>query len=145
MNQGYSMRVGVVVLLEDANNQIAMQLRDKKPGLMGAGQWVLFGGLCQQGETLSQAAVRIIRREMGVELDPVRLRYLGSHPLEVLDLVTHSFRYSVEGELDVVELTNRQDWRFLSSDDLHTVNVLAHHRDILRHYWGDDPDPEGWN
>lgn len=145
MNQEYSRRVGVVVLLEDDQNQIAMQLRKKQPGLMGAGQWVLFGGFCQHGETLSQAAVRIIRRELGVELDPGRLKYLGSHSLEVLDLVTHSFRYVVEGELDVAELTKREDWRFLTSDDLHTVNVLAHHRDILRHYWGDDPDPEGWN
>lgn len=55
-------RVAGVALLR-ADGAVLLQLRDNKPGLPAAGQWVLPGGHCELEETCQDCA----RREFGEE------------------------------------------------------------------------------
>ncbi len=54
---------GVVLLRSD--EAALLQLRDNKPGLNAAGQWVFPGGHCDAGETLEAGARREFQEETG--------------------------------------------------------------------------------
>ena len=65
-------RAAVAILLletEDGSGQAAFLLTRRAKGLRGhSGQWALPGGRCDQGETVSQAALREIEEEVGLAL-----------------------------------------------------------------------------
>jgi 8-oxo-dGTP pyrophosphatase MutT (NUDIX family) len=65
-------RAAVAILLlatEDSSGQAAFLLTRRAKGLRGhSGQWALPGGRCDQGETVSQAALREIEEEVGLAL-----------------------------------------------------------------------------
>lgn len=65
-------RAAVAILLletEDGSGQAAFLLTRRAKGLRGhSGQWALPGGRCDQGETVSQAALREIDEEVGLAL-----------------------------------------------------------------------------
>jgi 8-oxo-dGTP pyrophosphatase MutT (NUDIX family) len=66
-------RIGGVVLLR-ADGAALLQLRDNKPGLSAAGQWVFPGGHCEAGEDNPACARREFREETGydcAELQPL--------------------------------------------------------------------------
>ncbi len=66
-------RAAVAILLletEDGSGEAAFLLTRRAKGLRGhSGQWALPGGRCDQGETVSQAALREIGEEVGLALD----------------------------------------------------------------------------
>lgn len=51
------------VVLLDSSGQALLQLRDEKPGLRAAGQWVFPGGHVEAGESLAAGARREFREE----------------------------------------------------------------------------------
>lgn len=46
----------------------------RRHGSHGAGEWSLVGGAVEWGETITEAALRETREEIGIELDPASLR-----------------------------------------------------------------------
>jgi 8-oxo-dGTP diphosphatase len=69
---------GVVLLREDG--AALLQLRDDKPGLNAAGQWVFPGGHCEPGETLEAAARREFEEETGYRCDALDPITTFEHP-----------------------------------------------------------------
>lgn len=57
-------RVAGVILLR-SDGAALLQLRDDKPGLNAAGQWVFPGGHCETGETEEAGARREFQEETG--------------------------------------------------------------------------------
>lgn len=133
----YRDREGIVVLLVNARGAIAMQLRDNKPGLPAANQWGLFGGLMDTHETPSDTALREIKEELGVTLDPYRLSLVQKHYLVEQNLTTWVFHYPVDHELDHAILNEGQGWDFISRDDPRALNIGLHHHEIAHHFWRD--------
>ena len=60
------------ILLLDG--KYVLQLRDDKPNIIAPGQWSLFGGSIQEGETARQSVVREIFEELSVQ--PPHYTYL---------------------------------------------------------------------
>jgi len=58
----------VIVLNE--RREILLQLRDDRPGLVGAGKWGLFGGTQESGETPLAAIKRELKEELDWETSP---------------------------------------------------------------------------
>jgi 8-oxo-dGTP pyrophosphatase MutT (NUDIX family) len=63
-------RIGGVILLR-ADGAVLLQLRDDKPGLNAAGQWVFPGGHCEPHETCSECAEREFLEETGYDCGQV--------------------------------------------------------------------------
>src|SRR6266498_3989384 len=58
-------RIVAGVVLVRSDGAVLLQLRDNKPGLNAAGQWVFPGGHCDAGETLEAGARREFQEETG--------------------------------------------------------------------------------
>lgn len=69
--------VGNVIVVDD-RERVLLGLRhpemDYEPG-----QWNLPGGCCEDGESYQAAALRELREEFGIDLDPGSLRYLRGY------------------------------------------------------------------
>ncbi len=126
------LREGVVVLLENADGQIAFQLRDDKPEIMYPNYWGLFGGWAEAGESPQQTAIREIKEELGYVLDVSRLVYLEAHVDG--EVKSHILRYPVIDDLRDATLTEGQANRFMTLADIREQNVIPRHREILEWY-----------
>lgn len=71
-------RVGVGVLLVDAQDRVLLTLRKRAPE---AGCWSIVGGKVDVLENLEQCAVREAREEAGVEIELLRLLCVTDHVL----------------------------------------------------------------
>jgi len=71
-------RVGVGVLLIDAQDRVLLTLRKRSPE---AGCWSILGGKVDFLENLQQCAVREAREEAGVEVELLRLLCVTDHVL----------------------------------------------------------------
>jgi 8-oxo-dGTP diphosphatase len=131
----YQDKEGSVVLLVDAQQRIAMQLRDNKPGLPAANKWGLFGGLIDAAETPKETALREIQEELLITLDPNRLSLYRKHYIPEQRLTTWVFHYTVDGELDNAILQEGQMWDFIGSDDPRAAKIGLHHHEIVLDYW----------
>jgi ADP-ribose pyrophosphatase YjhB (NUDIX family) len=58
----------VGVMLYNEHGEVLLQQRDDKPGLRHAGQWTLFGGSVEDGETFDEAIRRELIEELALEL-----------------------------------------------------------------------------
>lgn len=68
------------VVLMRADQAALLQLRDDKPGLNAAGQWVFPGGHSEPGEPLDQAARREFEEETGYRCAELRWITTFEHP-----------------------------------------------------------------
>jgi 8-oxo-dGTP diphosphatase len=130
MNDQY--REGVVVLLENADGQIAFQLRNNNLEIMYPNHWGLFGGWTEPGESPQQTAIREIEEELGYSLDASKLVYLKVHTDD--EVKSHILHYPVTDELQDATLTEGQAIRFMTLVDLQDRDVVPRHRDILDWY-----------
>jgi ADP-ribose pyrophosphatase YjhB (NUDIX family) len=87
--------IGVVVWRED---EVLLVKRKNPPA---QGQWALPGGKQQVGETLFAAAIREVREETGVAIDPL-------HIVTALDAITKDASGKVEYHYTLVEVG--ADW-----------------------------------
>ncbi|MEJ0077020.1 MAG: NUDIX hydrolase [Alphaproteobacteria bacterium] len=67
-------RAYVGVFLRDSNGAFILQRRDNRRGIENPGKLSVFGGTLERNETPVQAAVRELREETGLELDPDALK-----------------------------------------------------------------------
>jgi 8-oxo-dGTP pyrophosphatase MutT (NUDIX family) len=68
------MKQYAAVLLETPDGKLIFHKRDNKPGIANPGMIGFFGGGVEEGETFLQAAVREIKEELDLNLDPTQLR-----------------------------------------------------------------------
>jgi 8-oxo-dGTP diphosphatase len=85
---------GVSAILVDDQNRVLLQLRDDKPDIYCPGQWCLFGGGVEPGETPLQAFVREVREELAIVIDPAEALLYRQ-----FDLPLDSETYSIYGYL----------------------------------------------
>ncbi len=65
------------VLARDSRGRVLCQLRDSFEGVAAPGQWCLFGGQVEAGESLRAGAVREFEEETGLRIDESDLRPLA--------------------------------------------------------------------
>ncbi|MGB9154524.1 MAG: NUDIX hydrolase [Alphaproteobacteria bacterium] len=97
--------IGVTVWREDR----VLLIQRKNPPAQG--QWSLPGGKQQVGETIFEAAVREVREETGVEVEPLGI-------ITALDAITRDAAGKVEYHYTLVEVA--AEWRAgeaLADDD----------------------------
>ncbi|MBN1438180.1 MAG: NUDIX domain-containing protein [Anaerolineales bacterium] len=107
-------RAGVLILLRDPSKRIAWQLRDDDPGVPTANSWGIFGGWIEPGESRRAAAIREVKEELSVELDPSQLDYLGVFEIYP-EVNAYVYSYLILDGLREAVLHEGQAFAFLSA------------------------------
>lgn len=68
---------GAVILPVDQAGRVLLQLRDHNPAAVHPGEWGLFGGEAEPGETLAEAAAREFEEETGLVYPPETFQPFG--------------------------------------------------------------------
>ena len=108
-------RVEVAIAILYQKNKFLMQLRDNIPTIPYPGQWALFGGHIEAGETPDVAVKREIIEEIGYNLPPIFASF-GCYPDE--KVVRHVFHAPLEVEFNQLVLNEGWDMKLLSPADI---------------------------
>ena len=84
------------VYIYNANKEFLIQRRSRKKRV-NSGKWDITGGAVQAGETSKAAAVRETQEEIGLTLNPEKIRFVGRN-ISIKHLVDI---YFIETEVDV--------------------------------------------
>lgn len=106
-------QVAIAILYQE--NKFLMQLRDNIPNIPYPGQWALFGGHIESGETPDVAVKREIIEEIGYNLPPTFCEF-GCYADE--KVVRHVFYAPLEVELNQLVLNEGWDMGLLTPEDI---------------------------
>ncbi len=128
------------VILENCNNQIILQKRDNKPDIVQPGMISFFGGSIENGETPLEGAIREIKEELCLILDPKNVNFFGKYPKSNksenyyvfvskniistgLDLKEGEAIYYLEKSADLEKLNSSNTTKKIISDYLKNENI----------------------
>ncbi len=110
------------LILENANGEILLQLRDNNLDILCPNVWGTFGGQIEDRETPEEATAREIGEEIGYDLK--NSEYVGNFPYEGYD--TFVFR-KVDPAVRIEDLRVRegQKGEFFSREKIETIHEWA--------------------
>lgn len=123
-----------VVLYRGA--KVLLQKRDDNPKLF-PNYWTVFGGQMDAGEEPRDTVCREIKEELGFDIDPASLRYLGAiRAMRGADLITcHYFSSLMALDLRELKLTEGDGFAYFRQDETHFLLMLPEDRMALeRHF-----------
>jgi 8-oxo-dGTP diphosphatase len=124
---------GAQLILTDAAGRLLMQLRDDWPGVVWPGKWSLFGGSCEAGETLAGAALRELREETGLVLEPAVLTpFARVQSVANARAVLHCFRVGVAVLPHEVRLGEGAGFAFLTPAQALAADLVPTIRPVVR-------------
>ena len=122
-----------IALLVD--NQIVTILRDETPSIPWPGHWDLPGGGREGAETPVECALRELREELGLILDPASVNWLRRYPSPP------GFVWFLVAELPLFDASKvnfgneGQEWRLVHLEwYLSHKKAISDHKDRLRTY-----------
>lgn len=125
---------GIGVFITNDRGEALMHLRDTKEGIAWPGYWTVIGGHREPQDRSGQdCAVRELREELGLHVDPADLRpfHPEAHP-------THSYahqrlyRLTWNGSVDDLTLGEGQALRLVPLGELGTLHLPPHIADYFR-------------
>src|SRR5690242_5950389 len=129
-NPATKIKVGVCVVIKDADNKI---LLGRRLNVLGEGSWGLPGGHQKLGESLFECAKREVFAEVGIELKKMDL-------IEVSEMVDTGLDYQLvevgyssdewEGILELKEHKYCSEWMFFDIDRL-PKEIFEPHKPIV--------------
>ena len=124
---------GATVLARDPDGRVLMQLRDDRAGVAAPGQWCLFGGAVDPGESLEAAARREFHEETGIDISGEALVPLARFASEALPGgVVHVFALRRPVTAGEVLLGEGAGFAFLTRDQVERFNLIGNFRIFLQ-------------
>lgn len=113
-----------------------LQLRDDLPTISAAGQWSLFGGRVEEGETPAATVLREVQEELSITPHCYRLLGSSDHFAELEQAVIRMwfFEAHVDEVWGVHRLTEGQTVQAFSFEQLAGLNMPGVMREILQQY-----------
>ena len=123
---------GACVMAFDRDHRALMQLRDDIPGIAAPGQWSLFGGAVEPGETLDQAARREFAEETGIDIATDRLAPLARFASQAKPGgVVHVYRLQRPIAPSELTLGEGAGFAFLTRPQVERFDLIANFRATL--------------
>lgn len=119
-----SPRTSAHVLFVNASGEVLLRLRDDRADLPYPGQWDLLGGAVEAGETITEAALREVKEEIGLEVRS--LEYFGEYPEQVLNhvFVANVFATPLALAVENIVLTEGQCVRYVGADEARELALV---------------------
>ncbi|WP_067837348.1 NUDIX hydrolase [Nocardia lijiangensis] len=132
---------GTQIILANPHHQVLLYLRDDKPEILYPNMWSLLGGMIEPEETPLECIVREITEELhwtttgfGIQLDPTTVTHLCTRDLDFG--IEHTFTAAVDFDLDDITLTEGQDLRWFTADNVATTELAYADNAILGTFFG---------
>ncbi|HTV24789.1 MAG TPA: NUDIX domain-containing protein [Polyangiaceae bacterium] len=126
-----ALRTSAHVLFVNESGQVLLRLRDDRAGLPYPGQWDLLGGAVEPGETITEAAVREVKEEVG--LDVRGLEYFGEYPEQQVH--NNVFVAKLSLAVESLVLTEGQRLRYASAAEARALNLVPWVARLLDDYF----------
>ena len=97
----------VSVFLKADDGSYLMQLRDNKPSIVFPGNWGLFGGSIESGESVCEAASRELAEEIEIHADPGKISEFRRY--KQTDISVHTCRFDLKIPLSKLNLQEGAD------------------------------------
>ncbi len=125
---------GVAIIIENAQKEVLLLLRDDDPGISYPDHWTLVGGKVEDGETPETAAHREMLEEIGVDTDVTFWKqYDRQHPFAIVE--QHIYTGKIDLPLDSLTLGEGQEVRFFSSDEIKDLKIGFEFDTLLSEYF----------
>lgn len=111
-----------------------LQLRDDKPDIAASGQWSLFGGKIDLGETPLKAMKRELFEELSIRPTDLRFLWKLDYNFDFLKGIVRTWFFvsNVENVWEDHELSEGKDVRAFSFNELTDLNIPEVMRDVLK-------------
>ena len=124
------------VLARDSLGRVLCQLRDGFEGVAAPGQWCLFGGQVEAGESLRAAAVREFEEETGLRVREDELRPLAQIASTVKpDWSICIYELATPVEPAQVQLGEGAGFAFLTAKQLARFDVIETYRIFFENFF----------
>jgi 8-oxo-dGTP pyrophosphatase MutT (NUDIX family) len=117
-------RTSAHVLIVNASGEVLLRLRDDRADLPYPAQWDLLGGAVEAGETITEAALREVKEEIGLEVRS--LEYFGEYPEQVLNhvFVANVFATPLALAVENIVLTEGQCVRYVGAAEARELALV---------------------
>lgn len=120
------MSLATVILLSTASKHESIaalfQLRDNKPGLSYANQWVFPGGHGDPGEEVEQTARREFQEETGYCCGELKYLKTGKIPIEARVVEVEIF-WTTYDQIQKIECYEGQEMRFIARSEAAELGI----------------------
>jgi 8-oxo-dGTP diphosphatase len=124
----------VSIILENAEGEVLLLLRDNKSTIMFPNHWTLVGGKVDDGETPETAAHRELKEETGLKANlSFWKRYDREHPLFIVDQYVYTGKVDVSSETLV--LGEGQDLQFFKPSEIVHLKIGYGFDSLLNEYF----------
>lgn len=124
-------------------DRLTVMLRDDKPDIIWPNHWDLPGGLREEGESPASCAIREVREEVAIQLQPCDL--IWARRFERAGELPTWFFAAHLAEARAADLSLGDEGQALArwpvDQFLHHPKAIPHFRDRLRMYVNDQGDP----
>ena len=122
----------VGMVLFDARNRVACQLRDDFEHVAGGGMWSIFGGHHEPPESLVETAVREVNEELGLMTKPEDFEpLLRMVPADGLQAYHYYYRYKKPVLPHDFRLDEGAGFAFLHAEQARNMPFMASARHVL--------------
>jgi len=132
--QDFHPGVEVAACYLEINGKLLLLLRSE--GKREAGRWGVPGGKIETGETPLEAAVRELREETGISIDPSQAQSHGCLYIRKpgADYTYHLFRILLQAEPIVRINGEHRAYRWAAAHEIELLPLMAGGKEVYRHY-----------
>jgi 8-oxo-dGTP diphosphatase len=112
-------RTSAAVLFVNPSGEVLLRLRDDRPNLPYPNQWDLVGGAVEHRETITEAVVREVKEEIGIDVQG--LEYFGEYSTDVHN---HVFLAPLALPVEAIVLTEGQRLRYVSAPEARSLPLV---------------------
>lgn len=128
-------RTGLLGLIAlDDHGRLLMQLRDEFDGVPAPGEWGLFGGHQEPGETPMAGILREIKEELGMEFSSDALQPLARYSMATRDANVFLFQAREPFRASEISLGEGAGFAFLNRHQILNFPIAMSVRDFVRDF-----------
>lgn len=120
---------GCQIILVDDSGAVLLQLRDAKDWIPFPDMWAVPGGMLEPGEEPLACIVREVREELGIDLAPADVTFLGTTTRSYG--VEHTFTARLNAPAGSIALTEGQRVEWFSPERVAATHLAYEDDDVL--------------
>lgn len=120
---------GCQIILVDDSGAVLLQLRDAKDWIPFPDMWAVPGGMLEPGEEPLDCIVREVREELGIDLAPADVTFLGTTTRSYG--VEHTFTARLNAPAGSIALTEGQRVEWFSPERVAATHLAYEDDDVL--------------